>query len=535
MTKFSTCSRFAIFFAIACRAASASGEGVLTPDPANGNPHSVGPINNFTDYLIPDPAVYRSPAVGCPWLIPAAQAAAQPYNNATNVWDFSYAASFSGTFNMTQYAATNDGSDGGADFNIDYTPGAMDPSGSNVRWMQVIDTNLPSTRGTTYGVVGTGGTGNHIPVGTTAYLDNAGPDAASGNPPVDPYYGWLSVTDTSDITTSAFANSTHFSDAPFLPLVDGRNWEAQTFVTTETDSVSGGTTTHNVTIYGGVWWGFHQVEIHPVATWIGPDHGLWSNPSNWSAGASNGVPNGDGATAIFNAPSTGTVPVAVDIPVTLGTLFLGSGIPSGGYALSGASSNILTFSNAAQEAPAMISGISPGAMSINVPVVLTSALVVNYSGPGPWQLTFGTASSIVEPDPDSVADPSSGHSLTLNASSGTLILSGSGGYTGGTIVNAGTLVVSNHDAIADGTSLALGANVETIFGGTSLPSAVSPAAVPEPSAIALLFAAAVSFAAHAWGRRKQLNFRISFRFGNQYAESPETAESRLAPHFPVGP
>src|SRR5579862_3257532 len=106
MTGFFAFRRFTFVFILACFSASTALAGQLTPNPANGNPHSVGPVNNYTVTLTPDPASYRSPAIGCSWLIPAAQAAAQPYNNATNVWNFAYAATFNGTFNMTQYAAT---------------------------------------------------------------------------------------------------------------------------------------------------------------------------------------------------------------------------------------------------------------------------------------------------------------------------------------------------------------------------------------------------------------------------------------------
>ena len=60
-------------------------------------------------------------------------------------------------------------------------------------------------------------------------------------------------------------------------------------------------------------------------------------------------------------------------------------------------------------------------------------------------LALGNASSIT--------DNGSVLSLTMSASNGTLILSGSDDYTGGTIVEAGTLIVSNADALPTGTSL----------------------------------------------------------------------------------
>ncbi len=74
---------------------------------------------------------------------------------------------------------------------------------------------------------------------------------------------------------------------------------------------------------------------------------------------------------------------------------------------------------------------------------------------------------------------------------GQLLLSGTNGYQGGTFVESGTLIAANNEAIADGTSLAVG-NLSSLalFGGviSSQTSSSSPAAapVPEPAALALL-------------------------------------------------
>jgi hypothetical protein len=235
--------------------------GVLLPNPASGSPHKVGPVNYFTVSLTPDPAEYMST---CPWLLPAAQTQSQPYNNAQNIWNFNYATTpFNGTFNLTKYGAYNDGTLGGADFSITYNPGAGDPNDGDVRWIQVIDTDKPSSRGTTYGVAGT--VLNGIPLGDTAYLDNAGPSTVNlnGGPPIDPYYGWLTATDPTDITTSTAANANGFSDEVRLPLVNGFVWEAQAFLASETDTTNLGVTTHDVTIDGGVWWGFQDTTTIP--------------------------------------------------------------------------------------------------------------------------------------------------------------------------------------------------------------------------------------------------------------------------------
>src|SRR5690242_14587348 len=82
--------------------ASRAKAGQLTPNPPNGtSPATLG--DNYVS-LIPNPASYRSPAVGCPWLLPAAQVGTAPFNtDPKNPWVFNYAANFNGTFNLTQY------------------------------------------------------------------------------------------------------------------------------------------------------------------------------------------------------------------------------------------------------------------------------------------------------------------------------------------------------------------------------------------------------------------------------------------------
>jgi autotransporter-associated beta strand protein len=84
--------------------------------------------------------------------------------------------------------------------------------------------------------------------------------------------------------------------------------------------------------------------------------------------------------------------------------------------------------------------------------------------------------------------------LTLSASNGTLVLSGSDTYAGGTIVTAGLLIAASNTALPNGSSLTVEA------GGTFLfdPSvSASPLAmsqinpVPEPSTIVLLGIGAV--------------------------------------------
>jgi hypothetical protein len=231
------------------------------------------PTTTLSVRLNPNPAVFM-PEGSCPWLLPALNNANQPYNNANNVWSYSYG-TLAGDFQLNTYSAWVNNAPaitfgnppnthsfaaqaapgaGAAAFAITYKPQGEDPPASIVRWMQVIATTDPSARGVTYGVNAGGG--------LTAYMDNARYANGSGS---DPYYGWLTATDPNDLSTSDAANGQGFMDEPTYPglgyLNANRNllpfdWEAQVFLTTETDSTADGVTTHNVIIWDGVWWGY---------------------------------------------------------------------------------------------------------------------------------------------------------------------------------------------------------------------------------------------------------------------------------------
>jgi len=98
----------------------------------------------------------------------------------------------------------------------------------------------------------------------------------------------------------------------------------------------------------------------------------------------------------------------------------------------------------------------------------------------------------------------------MSGTNGTLILSGTGLYTGGTIVNAGILTVTSSTALPDGQRLTVGAGGTLIFDPSysassivatlvsAASSAVSP--VPEPNTLALL-AAGLVVGFGAWRRK----------------------------------
>ena len=106
-----------------------------------------------------------------------------------------------------------------------------------------------------------------------------------------------------------------------------------------------------------------------------------------------------------------------------------------------------------------------------------------------------------------IVDSGRGASL-LKTGQGTLILSGSNSYDGGTTVADGTLMVATASALPAGGSLAVGADGTFIFDPTAAaaPLAASPAGsvapVPEPGTLALLLAGAMLAAFAAWRQRK---------------------------------
>ena len=254
------------------------------------------------------------------------------------------------------------------------------------------------------------------------------------------------------------------------------------------------TSLNNGSVPAGYALQYNPTQVDLVSNALVPSGSspVWSNPSNWP---SHGPSNGVGQPAALNTPTTAAVTITLDEPVTLGTLLVGnSGSTSAGYALQGNGSNTLTFNNSDNGAAI---AVTDGTHGIDAAVVLADNLVVTTGSTNPWTFICGTASSIT--------DNGAGYSLTMSGSGGALILSGSDCYHGGTIVTAGTLIVTDPNAIPDGTSLTVGADAALLFDPSQAASsvAVSPgaAAVPEPSTVALLGVGVVAVVGYRLRRR----------------------------------
>jgi autotransporter-associated beta strand protein len=226
--------------------------------------------------------------------------------------------------------------------------------------------------------------------------------------------------------------------------------------------------------------------------WAAAGGGNWSAAGNWQNLT---APNGPATGAVINLATTAAVTITLDAPQTIGTLVLGNSASNTvGYTLYGSGSNTLTFDNSGSGATITVTG---GAHVIDAPTILADNLLVSSGGTNSWTLSFASDAGIT--------DNGAGYSLTMGGSGGTFVLSGSNSYMGGTIVEAGTLEVMDPQAIADGTSLTVGAEAAMMFDPplAAVQTANAAAAVPEPSTLALFAVPAIGLLGCTWRRRKR--------------------------------
>ncbi len=137
---------------------------------------------------------------------------------------------------------------------------------------------------------------------------------------------------------------------------------------------------------------------------------------------------------------------------------------------------------------------------------LSGAGTVTNSGSNLATLTVSGSNLSSSTFSGTINDGSSLVALALSGS-GTLVLSGTNIYTGGTTVSGnGTLILTNNEAVADGTSLAVGdPSLLALLPAAVVPAPVASAAVtpvPEPGTLALLAAGAMAAGWTIWRRRK---------------------------------
>ena len=180
--------------------------------------------------------------------------------------------------------------------------------------------------------------------------------------------------------------------------------------------------------------GYGVYELLTTTTNVTFTFGLnqWAGGGNWGSGGgtvwSAGIdPSSSNAIAYFGTLSSGSV--TLDQARTVNGLILSN---SAGYALSG--SPTLTLAPSANIGGASINNAA-GSNSIAVPILMGGNLALTGAG------TLSLSGNI--------GDGGNGYALTNN-NTGRVTLSGSNSYSGGTFINAGTLVASNANALAGG-------------------------------------------------------------------------------------
>lgn len=256
-----------------------------------------------------------------------------------------------------------------------------------------------------------------------------------------------------------------------------------------------------------------------------------------NTGGNNVTVNLSGTGAVMSSTDAGgnpeTVPVYANLTGTGAVTFTGSGTLvlggslgnysssnySGGSFVTGSGTVQLARSNAVGSGPLTISSAVVDLDGFNSTVgALTGnslALITNSGGTNST-LTIspsGTATTYAGTIADGpTGSPTYTTALTLTGT-GTLYLSGTNTYTGGTIVSGDAeLIISNNEALADNSSLIVG-NASAFGGAVPAASRGQPAAlpatpVPEPGTVALLFAAGAALLATRCARRRFASIEV---------------------------
>ncbi len=136
---------------------------------------------------------------------------------------------------------------------------------------------------------------------------------------------------------------------------------------------------------------------------------------------------------------------------------------------------------------------------------LSVTMPVNLSGPGAVVVDGGATGAFTS------AAPIDGSGSLFKLGGGTLTLSGSDTYTGGTNVFAGALIVTSPQGLKDGSNIYVGSPGSVFapplpsfaIGTSAVSAAPAIAPVPEPGTLALLAAGAAATLAALWRRKRR--------------------------------
>jgi len=169
-----------------------------------------------------------------------------------------------------------------------------------------------------------------------------------------------------------------------------------------------------------------HVESGTVNGWgNGGNTGLWSNPSNWTAGS---LPQNGDKVARFGGSANG-VTVTLDASASIEEIEFNISGGSSSYTIAASTGQALTLSSTNGSGSQCLINVLNGKPTISAPLVLaTAGNLVTVTNPADSLTVSGAVSG--------------GGSLTKTGN-GLLTLSGSNSYTGVTTVSAGTLQIDN--------------------------------------------------------------------------------------------
>ncbi len=229
---------------------------------------------------------------------------------------------------------------------------------------------------------------------------------------------------------------------------------------------------------------------------------MQADPLNQSAGAQINVSGG--TVHKINLPLIFNSPTVVNLSAG-STLEIGDPVNLNGQTVTKTGGGTLlfdvNFSADSGTLQANAGAVAVGAQAIVSPSLLDISGNSQLTGSGTIQSTVLYESSAASRFDGSIVG--AGNSLIVNAGSGSLTLTGSNTYRGGTEVLGGTLIEANASAIADGSSLIVGSRT-TLF-DIAIPdaaAATAPQPVPEPSTFTLIAAATALLAGDRWRSRK---------------------------------
>lgn len=170
-----------------------------------------------------------------------------------------------------------------------------------------------------------------------------------------------------------------------------------------------------------------------VASWNVDANGLWTTGVNWSPSE----PTAAGDTASFGAAITAPRTVTLDANRTIGNVTFNN---ANAYTIAPAAAEVLTIGNGTENKTLQV---TTGSHTIAAALVLSATTITTDIAPGQSLTLSGPVSGTA--------------ALTKGVSAGTLVLTGSNSYSGGTNIDVGTVEFSANS---------LGGTAVTINGGT---------------------------------------------------------------------